>query len=37
VKEYVDYQEEYFWFLLAAALLLMLELALGKTVYRVLP
>lgn len=37
VKEYVDYQEEYFWFLLAAALLLIAELTLGKTVYRVLP
>jgi Ca-activated chloride channel family protein len=37
VKEYVDYQELYVWFLLAAAAFILIELSLTKTLYRTLP
>jgi Ca-activated chloride channel homolog len=37
IKEYVDYQELYIWFLVAALILLLLELGLNKTVFRTLP
>lgn len=37
VKEYVDYQELYLWFLILAALSVLSELALTKTLYRTLP
>jgi Ca-activated chloride channel family protein len=37
VKEYVDYQEFYVWFLLLSAGFLLCELVLAKTLYRTLP
>lgn len=37
VKEYVDYQEFYFWYLLAAAFLIFAETILAKTIFRTLP
>jgi Ca-activated chloride channel family protein len=37
VKEYVDYKELYLWLLLPAAFLLLIEMALNKTIFRTVP
>lgn len=37
IKEFVDYKELYLWFLVLASASLLLELALTKTVFRMLP
>lgn len=37
VKEFVDYKELYIWLLLPAFLLLLIELTLGKTIFRTVP
>ncbi len=37
IKEYVDYEERYFWLLLAAAFVLLTEFTMAKTRFRTLP